>query len=408
MKAITFTASIPRYVMTKILGRIDRRFFWSAFSCLRYGEVPEPGLPAGDWVKVKTRYGGICGSDLGVITLHTSPVLSAFSSASFVLGHENVGVIAEKGERVKRFREGQRVVVDPTLSCEVRGFLDRCSMCQAGRDNLCLRSTEGNIAPGLLIGSCQDTGGSWGEYFVAHRSRLFPVPDEVDDENALMVEPFAVALHAVLRNFPSRKHRVLVIGGGTIGLCVVAALRALGSDARIIVVYKYPFQGEMARRYGADVVIKLGRGNEFYQELAQTLGGKLLKPLLGGPISMSGADVTFECVGSRGSLELALRLTGAGGKIILVGLASTPGGIDWTPVWLKELDIKGSYTYALEKHRGRKSHTFQMALDLMAQKVVDLKPLVTHRFRLKDYRKALETATAKGREKVIKAVFEFS
>ncbi len=404
MRAIYFIASIPRYVLTKVLGTLNKRFFWSAPSCLQYGEFPEPSLPSQEWVKVKTTYGGICGSDLGVITLHTSPLLSAVSSPIFVLGHENVGVVVEKGKQVEGIEQGQRVVVDPVLSCEVRGFLDRCPMCREGKENLCHRVTEGNLAPGLLIGSCQDTGGSWGEYFVAHRSRIYPVPDGITDEEAVMVEPFAVALHAVWNNFPKDTDTVLVIGGGTIGLCTVAALRALGSKARIVLLYKYPFQAELARGYGADVTVKLGEE----RELAQAIGAKLLKPLLGGPISLSGPALTFDCVGSRASIELAFRLTGAGGKVVMVGLASTPGGIDWTPIWLKELKVVGTYSYAVEDYRGQRVHTFQMALDFIARKEVELAPLVTHKFRPEDYRKALEWVTGKGRRSLVKAVFDFT
>ena len=404
MRAIYFIASIPRYALTKVLGSLDRRFFWSAISCLRYGEFPEPSLPSQEWVKVRTIYGGICGSDVGVITLHTSPVLSAVSSPVFVLGHENVGVVVEKGKQAGEVEAGQRVVVDPTLSCEVRGFLDRCPMCREGRENLCHRVTEGNLSPGLLLGSCRDTGGSWGEYFVAHRSRVYPVPDGLSNEEAVMVEPFAVALHAVWNNFPKDTDTVLIIGGGTIGLCTVAALRALGSKARIVLLYKYPFQADLARRYGADVLIRLGQE----EELAQAIGARLLKPLLGSPISLSGPAVTFDCVGSKASIELALRLTGAGGKVVLVGLASTPGGIDWTPVWLKELKIAGTYSYAVEDYVGRRLHTFRMALDFMARKEVELGPLVTHKFKPEDYRKALEWVTGKGRKSLVKAVFDFT
>lgn len=404
MRAIYFIASIPRYILTKVLGTLDKRFFWSALSCLQYGEIPEPSLPSQEWVKIKTIYGGICGSDLGVITLHSSPVLSAVSSPKFVLGHENVGIVVEGGKEVREFEPGQRVVVDPTLSCEVRGFLDRCPMCREGRENLCYRVTEGNIAPGLLMGSCQDTGGSWGEYFVAHRSRVYLVPEEITDEEAVMVEPLAVALHAAWNNFPKDTDTVLIIGGGTIGLCTVAALRALGSKARIVLLYKYPFQADLARSYGADALVKLGQE----EELAQAIGAKPLKPLMGGPISLSGPAVTFDCVGSRASIELALRFTGAGGKVVLVGLASIPSGIDWTPIWLKELKVVGTYSYAVEDYKGEKMHTFQLALGFMARKEVELRPLVTHKFRVDEYRKALEWVAGKGRKGLVKAVFDFT
>src|SRR5690606_41134009 len=103
----------------------------------------------------------------------------------------------------------------------VRGFGQPCANCRAGLPNRCLRFAEGALAPGLLLGSCRDTGGSWGEVFVAHRSQVIPVPDHVSDENAVLAEPFGCALHAVDVAGPPHGRTVLVIGGGVIGLCTI-------------------------------------------------------------------------------------------------------------------------------------------------------------------------------------------
>jgi len=405
VKAVQFVWSIPRYLISKALGAFYRPIFWSRLSCLRYCEVPEPSLPNENWAKIKVRYGGICGTDMGTIFLHTSPILSSFTSFPFTFGHENVGTIAELGSGVEGFEVGERVVVDPTLNCEVRGFSDLCPACRRGDTNLCQRFTEGDIAPGLLIGYCRDTGGSWGPFFVAHKSHLLKLPASVSDENAVMVEPFSVALHAVMRNYPRDDQTVLIMGAGVIGLVVVAALRALGSKARVIVLAKYPFQAEMAEHYGADRVVRMAKG--FYDELAQALGAMLHKPIMGKPAVVGGADLVFDCVGSGSSIDDALRFTQSGGKMVLIGAASLPKGIDWTSIWLNEIEVKGSYTYGIESYQGKRMHTFEVALDLMAEGKVDLAPLVTHRFRLEDYQQALATVANKGRNKLIKAVFVF-
>lgn len=405
MKAVRFVESIPRYLLSRAIGTFYQPIFWSRLSCLEYREVPEPPLPNKDWVKVKVRYGGICGSDMGTIFLHTSPSLSAFTSFPFTLGHENVGTIAELGTGVGGFEVGERVVVDPTLSCEVRGFAELCPACQRGDTNLCQRFTEGSISPGLLIGSCRNTGGSWSPFFVAHKSQLLKLPPSVNDGNGVMVEPFSVALHAVMRNYPRDEEAVLIVGAGVIGLCVVAALRALGSKARVIVLAKHPFQAEAARRYGADQVIRLERG--YYEELAEALGATLHKPLLGKQAMVGGADLSFDCVGSGDSIDDTLRFTRSGGRMVLVGLAALPKEIDWTPIWLNEIEVKGSYAYGIELYQGERMHTFQITLDLMAEGAVDLAPLVTHKFKLEDYREALAAVANKGRTGVIKAVFAF-
>jgi len=316
-----------------------------------------------------------------------------------------VGTIAELGSQVKGFREGERVVVEPTLGCQVRGFPDLCPACQRGDTGLCERLTEGEIAPGLMTGLCQDTGGSWSPYLVAHVSQLFKVPPAVSDENGLLVEPFSVALHAVLRNYPQVEETVLIIGAGIIGICIVAALRSLGSKARVIVLAKHPFQEEVVRRHGADQVIPLRR--HYFQELAQALGATLRRPLHGKPAVIGGADIVYDCAGSGTSLDDGLRFTRSGGKMVLVGTAGIPKGVDWTPIWLNEIQVRGSYIYGTESYQGEKIRTFQLALNLMAGGKADLAPLVTHRFRLEDYKQALAAVANRRKSEVIKAVFAF-
>ena len=134
------------------------------------------------------------------------------------------------------------MVIEPSLWCEPRGFKDFCEFCEKGEINRCLRITEGDVSPGFSIGLCSDTGGSWSPYFVAHKAQLFRVPDEISDENGLMIEPFAIGLHAVLQNYPEDSEQVLIIGAGTIGLCTLASLRALGSKSEVIVLGRYDFQ----------------------------------------------------------------------------------------------------------------------------------------------------------------------
>ena len=405
MKAIQCIGSIRRYLISQMIGPFYLPIFWSALSNVRYREVPEPLLPNENWAKIKVRYGGICSAEMNTILPRVSPALSAFLSFPCTFGHENVGAIAQLGSQVKGFREGERVVVEPTLGCQVRGFANLCPACQRGDTELCERFTEGEIAPGLFTGLCPDTGGSWSPYLVAHASQLFKVPPAVNDENGLMVEPFAVALHAVLRNYPQDEATVLVIGAGVIGICIVTALRSLGSKAQVFVLAKHPFQEEVVRRYGADQVIHLRR--DYYQELAQALGATLRRPLHGKPAVIGGADIVYDCVGSGSSLDDGLRFTRSGGKMALVGTAGIPKGVDWTPIWLNEIHVRGSYIYGTESYEGERIRTFQLALNLMAGGKVDLAPLVTHRFRLEDYKQALAAVANKGRSEVIKAAFAF-
>lgn len=407
MKALQMTDSIPRYLLTKAGSRLKHDMYWGALSCLRYRDVEPPELPTPEWVRVRTRYGGICGTDIGTITLHASTTTTVFTSFPFTLGHENAGYIGEVGAEAGDFSAGERVVVNPLLSCASRGFEEPCSMCARGEVNLCQRFDKGDIAPGLMTGFCRHTGGSWSPEFVAHRSQVLRVPPELTDEEAVLTEPFAISLHAVLRNFPDDCDTVWVVGGGIIGLCTVAAIRALGSKARIIATVRHQFQADMARKLGADVVLGRTRGRALENRLVETFGAESLKPVLGKDVILGGPQYIFDCVGSPSTVNDSLRFAGSGGTVVIVGLAGSTDAVDWTPVWLNELTVRGDFAYAMEEHRGERISTMELALRLMAEKTVDLRPLVTHYFDLDDFVGALETVTGKGRSQAIKAVFAF-
>jgi len=442
MKALQFTGSLPRYALTLALGRVSRRAYWGGLSCLELRDIPEPELPGPDWAVVRTRYAGICGSDIGLIRLETSPTASAFSSFPFTIGHENTGRLEKVGANLPPdLGPGRRVVVDPLLPCSVRGIDPPCPPCRAGEFGHCENFALGGLAPGLLIGGCRDTGGSWSPFFLAHKDQIFPVPDDVSDEAAALTEPLAVSLHAVARAVrhgapaSGREDTTLVIGGGVIGLGVVAALRYLGDRSRIIVLARHEHQAKIARVFGASEVVltsgpwaapktaapEAGEARDrlsglagWEERLGLILGTGFHRPLLGRPIPSTGAGRVFECAGSVSALDAALRFAAPGGEVVLAGLAATPKGIDWSFIWRKELRILGTFCYGLEAvgqdgrpTAGRGQPTFRMALDLLASGRHDFGGLITHHFRLEDYRKAIATVLDKRSSKVIKAVFDF-
>ena len=130
MQAIQYIKSVPRYLMVRLLGKRWNWLYTSGASCIRLAEIDEPQLPTPDWVKIKTRLSGICGSDLATITAKGSPYFSPFTSTPFVLGHEVVGEIAEVGEGVEGYTVGDRIVIEPVLSCEIRGIEPGCHQCR--------------------------------------------------------------------------------------------------------------------------------------------------------------------------------------------------------------------------------------------------------------------------------------
>jgi threonine dehydrogenase-like Zn-dependent dehydrogenase len=228
----------------------------------------------------------------------------------------------------------------------------------------------------------------------------------MSNESAVLAEPFSCALHAALRAKPQAAEKALVVGCGTMGLLTIAALRALGTPARLIASAKYPHQQELARRLGADEIVSAGK--RFRDELCKHSGATMHFPEIGGPTVLGGFDIAFDCVGSERSLDDAVRFTRARGATVLVGMPGVPKNVDWTTLWFKELDVRGAYAYGLEEYGNERLRTFELALRLLADKRIDLAPLVTHRFPLAEYRQAIRTALLTGKYRSVKTVFDIS
>ena len=399
MLALRYSKSIPRYLLMRAGARRVKGLETSRFSPLQLEEMPEPELPTPEWVRVRPLLSGICGSDLGTLSSENSPYFSPITSPPFVLGHELVGVVAEDNGG---FRAGERVVLEPALGCAVRGIVPPCSFCAAGRHALCVNVAKGTIAPGIQTGFCRDTGGGWSEgTLVAHPSQLHRVPGDVSDEAAAAIEPLACAVHAALKTNPGADETALVIGAGPVGLFVVAALKKLTRVGRLICVAKHDRQRKEALRLGADEVV---HPKETYTALPAMLRTEVYKPELGKPVVMGGADRVFECVGSPGTMEDAVRLARPGGEVFLVGMPPVRSCLDLTALWYKEVSLAGSYAYGLEECGGGTIKSFQLALRLAPE--IGLETMVGPRFRLHDYGEAIGAARAAGRNGHVRVVFD--
>ncbi|MHA1264499.1 MAG: zinc-dependent alcohol dehydrogenase [Candidatus Helarchaeota archaeon] len=410
MKALQFDVSVARYILCKFFGKISKSVYYGPLSMLHYREVPEPQLsnaPTNEWVKIQTKLSGFCGSEMNTIFLHDSPSLTPWTSSPFIMGHENYGIIVEKGRQVEGFEEGDRIIINPMLHCKTRGFEQECELCAQGQFSACLNFTKGNLSPGLDNFVCRDTGGGWAPYFLAHKFQLYHVPDAVSDEDAVLVEPFCSSLHAVMHCLPKDTDTVLILGAGMIGICAVAALRALECNARIIVLAKYKFQGALCQKYGANEVVYLREG-DYYDQLAELLGVELQKPALGKRVVVDGgADVVYECVGTDTSMNDALRFTKSGGKVGLIGLIGKTTNVDWSFAWFKELTLYGTQTSSTELYKDERIPTFQLALNWLKEGTLELKPLLTHRLKLENYKKAIKLMLNKNRHQLVKLAFQY-
>ncbi|MCH7701463.1 MAG: alcohol dehydrogenase catalytic domain-containing protein [Planctomycetes bacterium] len=406
MRALLFRKSIPRYVVLKALGRRAPQILTRRILPVSLRDVAEPSLPNAQWLRLRPRLSGVCGSDLATIWATGSPYLAPVISMPFVLGHELVGTVQELGNEVTGLAIGDRVVLHPALGCRVRGIEPMCDACSDQRDALCRNVTRGDISAGIQTGYCRDTGGGWGESLVAHQSQVYKVPAQMSDTVAVLTEPFACALHAALRVRPKANDTVLVIGCGSIGLLTIAALRATGCTSRIVASSKHEHQTALARRMGADVVIPAtGLLGQRYAAWARELDADVLDAELGKPMVIGGASVTFDCVASSRSIDDAIRFTRSNGTLVLVGMPGTPSGVDWTPMWYKELTVRAAYAYGPECVGDRRVDSFELALDLLDEWGPKVSPLVGDPFELADFRAALDCALYTGRSGVAKTVF---
>ena len=406
MQALHFHYSVPRLAATMILSRVWSRAHLSALAPTRLDSVPEPELPASDWVRIRTGLAGICGSDSTQIALHGSfdNPLRGLLSFPHVLGHEAMGIVESVGDAVVERRVGERVAVNPWLSCVPRGIDPPCPACRRGDIPLCRSFTRGALPPALHLGNNARIPGAFAPLIVCHESQCFPVPDGVSDEAAVLADPFSVCLHAVLRNPPAGDAPALVYGLGTLGLLTVAILRALYPKVEVYALGRHPHQTKLATELGASVVLA-APPSDLVRSVAMALGAELLEPPGGLPWLLDGVDIVYDIVGSAESLETGIRLVRSGGRVVVAGVAK-PKRFEWTPIYFKEVRVIGSNAFGLEPYRGEQRHAIDIYLELASQGL-DLGNLVTHRFPLSAWREAFTTLGKKRSSGAVKVVFDF-
>jgi threonine dehydrogenase-like Zn-dependent dehydrogenase len=399
MQALVYKRSVWRYLLAQGLNRLWPRTFFARLAPLRLREIPFK-VPGPDWVVLRPRLCGICGSDLRLLKGAESFLLEPYASLPAVLGHEVVAEVQEAPPG-SEWRPGDRVVVEPVLPCEVRGA-SPCRYCAAGEYNLCENFREGELAPGAVLGFTRGIGGGMARMMAAHPSRLVRVPEHVPDEVAVLTDSLASALQPVLDNFPADGHMVVVYGTGIIGQHLIRLLRALGSGARVVAVARYRFQEELAMEGGADVVM----ANPSRALLGAAVGAREVPTTLGGGNLEGGADFFFDCVGSKTSLQEGLLTLRGRGTYVLVGTAGALGPVDFSSLWFRELKLTGSAMYAHGVFQGEKVRTYEQAVALLARGDYPAQGLVSHLFPLVDYRQAFQVAFDKRHHHSLKVALD--
>ena len=322
---------------------------------LEIKDIAVPEVGPGE-VLTRVRAEGVCGSDLLLWWDKAEP-------EEVPGGHEVAGEIVEVGEGVDPGRIGERVAID------ILGFGLNCGTCFYCRQGQPIQCRDKK----------PDTGGGYAQYIKRNAAGCFPIHDSMNWEEAALVEPLAVSVHACRRGNLEGGETVLVLGAGNIGQTAVAAARAMGAG-KVMVTARHAHQGELAKTLGADVVLP-DKGDELAEAIADETDGR-------------GADVTLESVGGRtdATIQQSIQFTRPQGRIVILGGFWVPIEVDWMTPLLKEQSVIFSSCYSVLDGRD----DFEIAIDMMGSGRVDLKPMVTHKFSLENVQQAVDTAYDKS------------
>jgi len=308
-------------------------------------EVPTPE-PKENQVLIKVDYCGLCGTDVHIYYGHP------FATYPIVIGHEISGKVAKVGKHVRRLKEADPVVVNPNMSCGC------CYFCQRGKVHLC----ENLLNTGVKV------NGGFAEYVVVDAEYVHPLSPATDLEAASLVEPLSCCIHGTDRARIKSGDTVLVLGAGTVGLIIIQLVKLLGASW-IIACDPIEKKRKLAEKLGADFTFNPTTGDivEF-----------LLKKLGRLP------DVVFECVGKKETMQKSWQIAIPGGMVVWFGVADSDEEVLVRPydVFRRELTIAGSFV---------NPYTTQRAVELLEAGKVKLKELITHRFSLEDFLRALDT-----------------
>ncbi len=396
LRSLCVRAQPGRVALVKALGPLWRGVYYSRFAPLGVIEQDLPALPPG-WVRVRNQGSGICGSDLHLLfmaaDLGVHPAILPGNRLTY-LGHEVVSTVTAVGPGVTALRPGDRVIRQGGWSCLALG-LEPCPRCKEQNYNLCERQrSEGPV------------GGGWGDEYSAAQGAVLKVPDALSNDQAILVEPAACALRGVLRRPPAKGDRVLLLGIGTMGLFALQAARAAQPDCHITALVQFPYQQDLARRHGADAV--WFAGPDIYEKAAAHTGGTVFRGLTGKKTLVGGFDKVYDCVGAAGTVQQALRLTRAGGAVVIIGVSLKPMQIDLTPVWYSEVDLIGTISHGYSALHGERLSDYERAVRWLLTGRLSIDGFVTHRFPLARYKEAITAAVDKRRAKSVKVVFDIS
>ncbi len=394
MRGLLFDLDLPRILLTRAAARVRTAAAFGPWSPLRLVELEDPRPSSGDWVLVRPRFCGICGSDVtqALIKADFDNPISGLVSFPHVLGHEIVGQLAGSGAWV---------AVDPWISCYVRGS-EPCPACRSGRPALCERVLEPvlpDAGTGMHLGNIRGLPGGFSTLMVAHRTQCHPLPDGLEPVEAVLADPLAVAIHAI-EEAEFEGGLAVVLGAGTIGLCCAAVLRQRHPSAQLLVSAAWETQRSALDAIGATACGVAADG--VVDAVAGRVKTPVARPRFGGRwLTGNGADLVVDAVGTSQSTETALRVVRPGGLVVRVGVGPA-GRVQSTLHYYKEARVLGSNGYG----QGRRGHQLDEALESLRRGGFGHRSWLRHRFDLEHWRQAFQAAAEPGRSGAIKVVVD--
>ncbi|XP_003703421.1 sorbitol dehydrogenase [Megachile rotundata] len=308
---------------------------------------------------------GICGSDVHYLV--NGRIGDFVVSKPMIIGHEAAGVVVKLGKNVKNLKLGDRVAIEPGVSCRT------CAFCKTGRYNLCKE---------MVFCATPPVHGNLRRFYKHAADFCFKLPEHVSLAEGAMLEPLSVGVHACKRADIGISSKVLILGAGPIGLVTMLAAKAMGAN-KIVITDLTQSKLDVAKKLGADATL-LVKNNMTETELV-----KKIHELFDG----EEPDKTIDACGAQSTIRLAILVTKSGGVAVFVGMGAAEVKIPLIHALVREVDIRGVFRYA---------NDYADALELLATGKIDVKPLITHNYKIEDTVEAFETA--KSGQGVIKVM----
>ncbi|MCF7853235.1 MAG: alcohol dehydrogenase catalytic domain-containing protein [Candidatus Pacebacteria bacterium] len=329
-------------------------------------DTPPPVLTDPEDVRIRMKTVGICGSDVHYYT--TGRIGSQVVHYPYMVGHEGAGVVEEIGASVTQLKPGDRVAIDPAVSCH------KCDQCRAGREHTC-RNLKFLGCPGQMDGClCDD--------LVMPAKCCYPIPETMSMEEAALIEPLSIGVYAVQHSIPMANAKIGILGMGPIGLSVMQAAQAANAAA-VYATDRLDYRCEAATRHGAEWT-----GNPDRVNIAESVH----------ELEALGLDVVFECCGQQEALDQAFELLKPGGTVMIVGIPEFDR-------FSFPADTARRHELRLQ-HVRRQNNCVQKAIDLVASGKIQPDFMVTHRFELAQSKTAFDLVDQYA-DGVVKAMIHF-